>query len=79
MRHPFLYFLYLLYCVEAGVFLVLAPWSRIWANGYFVQMSALRPVLLSGYMRGGVTAVGFLHLMLAGRDFLTYCRALKQT
>ena len=79
MKHPLLYFLYLLYCVEAGVFLVLVPWSRIWANSYFVHMPTLRSILLSGYLRGGVSAVGMLHLLLAGRDFLDYCRALRQT
>ena len=78
MKHPVLYFFYLLYCVEAGVFLLLAPWSRIWANSFFVQMPALRAILLSGYLRGGVSAVGLLHIVIAGRDFLTYCRALKQ-
>ncbi len=79
MKRPLLYFVYLLYCVEAGIFLCLVPWSRIWANSYFVQMPALRALLLSGYLRGAVSALGFLHLMAAANDFLAFCRALKQS
>jgi hypothetical protein len=72
-----LYFLYLLYCVEAGVFLCLAPWSRVWSNSYFVQMPALREILLSGYLRGAICSLGVLHLAAAARDFLAFRRALK--
>ncbi len=78
MKRPLLYFFYLLYCVEAGLFLCLAPWSRIWSNSYFAQMPGLREVLLSGSLRGGVSAIGVMHLIVAWKDFLGFCRALKQ-
>ena len=68
---------YLLYCVEAGVFLLLVPWSILWSNSYFAQMPALRTVLLSGYLRGGISAFGLLHLVVAVIDFLAFCRALR--
>ncbi len=72
-----LYFFYLLYCVEAGVFLGLAPWSRLWSNSYFVQMPLLREILLSGYLRGAVSSLGLLHLAAAAQDFLEFRRALR--
>jgi hypothetical protein len=69
--------LYLLYCVEAGVFLLLAPWSLAWAHSYYAQVPALRTILLSGYVRGGVSAIGLLHLVVAAVDFTAFRRALK--
>ncbi len=72
-------FLYLLYCVEAGIFLSLVPWSRVWVTSYFAQMPGLRELLLSGYVRGGVSSIGLLHLVMAFRDFLTFRQALKES
>lgn len=77
LERPLLYVVYLLYCVEAGVFLVLVPWSLVWVNSYFAQMSALRPFLLSGFLRGAISALGLLHLIVAAVDFLAFRRALK--
>jgi len=79
VKRPLLYFLYLLYCVEAGIFLCLVPWSRFWINSYFVQIPTLRSILLSGYLRGGVTAIGLLHLVVATKDFVAFCRVLKES
>jgi len=79
MKRPLLNFLYLLYCLEAGIFLLLVPWSRIWTNSYFAQMPALRVILLSGYSRGAVSALGILHILLAAKDFLVFCRTLRQS
>ena len=72
-------FLYLIYCVEAGLFLGLAPWSVIWAESYFVHLPALRDILLSGYVRGGVSAVGVLMIVIGARDFLAFCRTLRES
>ena len=77
MKRVWLQFFYLLYCVEAGIFLILAPWSLIWSTSYFAQIPALREVLLSGYVRGAVTSLGLLHLVVAGRDFVTFCRSVR--
>ena len=71
--------LYLLYCVEAGIFLLLVPWSILWTHSYFAQMAALREVLLSGFVRGAVSGVGLLHLIVGATDFLAFCRAVRGT
>ncbi|HEU4401704.1 MAG TPA: hypothetical protein VFT43_06325 [Candidatus Polarisedimenticolia bacterium] len=77
MKRPWLYILYLLYCGEAGVFLLLAPWSLLWIHSYYAQMPLLREVLLSGYVRGGVSAIGLLHLAAGMVDFLAFRRELR--
>ncbi len=77
MKRVWLQFFYLLYCVEAGIFLVLVPWSILWNHSYFAQVPGLRDVLLSGYMKGAISSFGMLHLLVASRDFLTFCRVVK--
>ena len=79
MKGRWVQFLYLIYCVEAGVFLGLAPWSVLWVESYFVQLPALRDILLSGYVRGGVSAVGVLLIVTGGRDFLAFCRTVRES
>jgi hypothetical protein len=77
VTRPWVHFLYLLYCVEAGIFLLLVPWSPVWSHSYFAQIPALRPLLGSGFARGAVSAVGLLHLVVAARDLVAFCRALR--
>ncbi len=77
MKKPILQFLYLLYIVETGVFLVLAPWSLLWVHSYFAQIPPLRPILLSGFVRGCVSAIGLIQIGMGAVDFLAFCRALK--
>jgi hypothetical protein len=79
LKRLLLQFFYLLYCVESGIFLLLAPWSLLWVHGYFAQMPAFRGLLLSGYVRGGVSAIGLLMLVVATIDFSAFCRTLKDS
>ncbi|MFQ5876587.1 MAG: hypothetical protein ACE5JH_02680 [Acidobacteriota bacterium] len=77
MKRVWLHLLYLLYCLEAGIFLALVPWSLVWSHSYFAQVPGVRDVLLSGFVRGGVTGLGVLHLVVAWRDFLAFCRRVR--
>lgn len=79
MKRLWLQFFYLLYCVESGVFLLLAPWSLLWVHSYFAQVPAVREFLLSGYVRGGVSAIGLLMLAVATVDFNAFCRTLRDS
>lgn len=61
--------LFIVYCVEAGIFLVLAPWSRGW------DMAVLHLPIASVYafglhpaLRGGVTGFGLMHLVWGVHD-----------
>jgi hypothetical protein len=69
--------LYLLYCVEAGLFLLLVPWSFLWVNSYFAQVPGLRGVLLSGYARGAVSGLGLLILIAGAADLVAFCRSFR--
>lgn len=52
-----------------GVFLVLVPWSPLWEANYLLQSyPGVRAFLLSGAVRGLVSALGVVNLLLALGD-----------
>lgn len=62
------FYVYVFYCFEVGVFLLLAPWllPHVWDQNYFVFVyPKLKAVFVSGYFRGAVSGIGVLNIMLA--------------
>jgi len=57
--------LFVAYLVEAGLVLLIVPWSGLWERNAFIQMAATWAVdfARSGWARGAVSGVG---LMLVG-------------
>ncbi len=78
MTRPLLSFFYLLYCVEAGIFLLMVPWSALWVRNSMAQAPRLGEYLMMGQIRGAVSAFGFLLLLSAMFDFVDYCRASRE-
>ncbi len=59
------------YFLEAGLFLVLAPWSRFWLRRVVLPSpDSVAPLLASPWFRGFVAGLGVLHLILAVRELL---------
>ncbi len=63
--------LFVIYCVEAGLFLVIAPWREFWS--LLVSRSALSQVYLGAFfmlpwVRGAVTGFGLIHLVWGIHD-----------
>jgi hypothetical protein len=51
--------LFVAYFLEAGLILVVAPWSGFWEHNFFVaRVPALEPLLSNLFVRGGVSGVG---------------------
>jgi hypothetical protein len=49
---------------EAGLVLLIVPWSIYWERNYFVQLlPALEPLLTSDYVRGAVSGLGLVNLL----------------
>lgn len=70
------FFLYLFYYFEAGLFLTIAPWSEGWEQNLWIWYSpGLAEVLRSGYLRGGLSAVGIMHLAWGVLEALEAARA----
>ncbi len=54
-------------CFELGVLLVFIPWSYAWERNYFLnRYPALIPYLLNPSVRGAITGLGVLDIVLAG-------------
>lgn len=63
--------LFVIYCVEAGLFLVIAPWREFW--NLLVSRSALSQAHLGAFLmlpwvRGAVTGFGLIHLIWGIHD-----------
>lgn len=53
-------------CFELGALLVFLPWSYAWERNYFLnRYPALIPYLLSPSVRGAITGLGLLDIVLA--------------
>ncbi|HKH70928.1 MAG TPA: hypothetical protein VKA59_06230 [Vicinamibacterales bacterium] len=49
---------------EAGLVLVIVPWSNYWERNYFVQaLPVIEPFLTSDYVRGAVSGLGVVNLL----------------
>ncbi|MFQ5768667.1 MAG: hypothetical protein ACE5ID_11895 [Acidobacteriota bacterium] len=71
---------YILYCFYIGVLLVFLPWSPLWeANGLASRFPALGVVVLAGPVRGAISGLGVLLLMMGVVDALRFIRYGSRT
>jgi hypothetical protein len=60
---------FVLYCAEAGLFFLLAPWNPGWERlAYELPFTLLRELMLAPALRGAVTGFGLVHLVWAVHD-----------
>ncbi|HVT19049.1 MAG TPA: hypothetical protein VHQ90_23070 [Thermoanaerobaculia bacterium] len=60
---------FVLYCVEAGLFLLLAPWSSGWDRAVLhIPVAALRSLFLLPVLRGAMSGFGLVHLLWSVHD-----------
>ena len=58
--------LWLLILFELGVVLVFLPWLQVWESNFFLgEYPILRPILLHPSLRGLITGLGALDIVLA--------------
>ncbi len=55
-----------LYLLEAGLLLVITPWSRFWDRNYFTALwPALAVVMGNAFVKGAVSGVGVISVFAA--------------
>lgn len=60
-----------LYCLEAGVFFIIVPWTRLWMlnpllhTGMSMTMLAANP-----FVRGFVSGFGVVHILIGIKDIM---------
>ncbi len=65
MINKLLFCIYVLYCFEVGVFLVVLPWMGLWEqNSLLESYSYLRSVVLNNFFRGAISGLGVVNLVL---------------
>ena len=65
--------LYILFCFEVGIFLLVLPWLRLWeAHGFLFQFPSFRAVIMNNFFRGGVSGLGIVNLVIASVEVMTF-------
>ena len=64
---------FILYCFEAGLFLLFAPWFQEWDRimMQIIRFQALRGFVLHPWFRGALTGFGMVHLVWGAHDLIT--------
>jgi hypothetical protein len=58
--------LWLLILFELGIVLLFLPWLQVWESNYFLgHYPLLRPYVLNPSVRGAITGLGALDILLA--------------
>jgi hypothetical protein len=64
--HKTLALLFILFCLEVGIVLLVLPWSEYWDNNY---LSSLTPgwqnVWSNSYLRGAVSGLGIVNILIS--------------
>ena len=66
-----------LYCLEAGLFFTVAPWTRLWTENPLLHSLALAPWANNPFVRGFVSGLGVIHLIVGTRDLIRVFRARR--
>lgn len=60
---------FILYCIEAGIFLLFAPWSPVWDQAMIqIPLEGLRIFAMNPVLRGAVSGFGLVHLVWGAHD-----------
>jgi hypothetical protein len=69
-----------LYCLEAGLFFTVVPWTSIWtANPILHNSAALALWADNAFVRGFVSGIGVLHFILGVRELSRVLRARRRS
>lgn len=65
--------LFVVYCLEAGVFFIVAPWTGFWIHHPLLHLSpAVSALFDNSYFRGLISGFGIAHLLIAVREVNLY-------
>jgi len=64
-----------LYCLEAGLFFTVVPWTRIWTlNPWLHHDIAMAVWVDNPFVRGFMSGIGVIHLILGTRELVRLAR-----
>ena len=57
--------IYILYCIEAGIFLLWLPWLSIWDVNFLTAIyPQILPVITNSFLKGAVLGLGIVNIMI---------------
>jgi hypothetical protein len=67
-----------LYCIEAGLFFVIVPWTHLWSlNPLFQNPPALAAFAANPFLRGFVSGFGVIHILIGIKDLVRISHARR--
>ena len=58
-----------IFFVEVGLVLTLAPWSAYWDRNYFAEtLPAVHALITNNFIRGAVSGLGVVNILAAAAD-----------
>ena len=60
-----------LYCIEAGLFFLVVPWTHLWTMNPLLQSEpSLAMLAANPFIRGFVSGFGVIHIIIGVKDLL---------
>ena len=70
--------LFIVFCLEIGVVLLVFPWSEYWDNNFFSNIVPIaRNLWDNSYMRGAVSGLGVANIVIAFNELFRLRRFSK--
>ncbi len=58
--------IYIIFCLELGIFLFVLPWASFWSQNYFIDHSQVLSVISrNDFLRGTISGLGLADIWLA--------------
>ena len=68
-----------LYCLEAGVFFLIVPWTRVWTLNPILHQNLVIALWVDNpFVRGFVSGFGVIHILIGIKDIIGINRARKE-
>jgi hypothetical protein len=68
-----------LYCLEAGLFFTVVPWTRLWTmNPWLHQNVTIGLWIDNPFFRGFISGFGVIHIILGVKDIVRLSRARRR-
>jgi hypothetical protein len=68
-----------LYCLEAGLFFTVVPWTRIWTmNPWLHQNLTIGLWVDNPFVRGFISGFGVIHIIVGLKDLVRLARARRR-
>lgn len=70
--------IYILYSIEAGVFLLWLPWTSFWDTNYLTYLyPQILPVITNPFFKGAVLGLGIVNLMIGIHEIVHFKKLSK--